>query len=50
MTISAQTRFPITAGIGETRMKVPFLDLNAHHEPNMSSEACAKVTDAGALV
>jgi len=43
--------FPITAGIGETRMKVPFLDLKAHHAPfvNEFISAIHEVIESGAF-
>ena len=31
MTIRASTLFSAVAGVGETQLRVPFLDLNAHH-------------------
>ena len=51
MTISAPTRFPITAGIEEMQMKVPFLHLNAHHEPFLDefTSAIQEVVEIGAF-
>jgi dTDP-4-amino-4,6-dideoxygalactose transaminase len=51
MTISAPTRFPIRAGIRETQMKVPFLDLNAQHAPfaDEFTSAIREVIDSSAF-
>src|SRR5437899_4758723 len=51
MTTSASTRFSAAAGIGGTQLRVPFLDLNAHHAAfvNEFTSAIREVIESSAF-
>src|SRR4030095_13297086 len=51
MTIRASTLFSAAAGVGETQLRVPFLDLNAHHAGlvNELTDAIREVVESSAF-